>query len=485
MRLKDQEYIQIEKLLESEKRKTSSLLHQIDELKTSNSDLSMQLSDLKRRLVSLDLITEECNQLRKSLTAITIESESKKAECMTLNSQVNILETTLKSLRDSNNKHNNLENNLENVTLELRKKHDDYKKLQQVHDSIKKEQLETIEMLEDKLKDVEKKTELQALKHEEILLELESIRARRERLMPLCPNCSQAYSIYQTNQSQVHSQGHSPKNQYVPYVHPNGQLLSIAIPQQSIMSPMISPLQTHLPQFQVITLPGKQSVTVECQTSPHLKDPKAASGLKQEQIEHQAIEKYKKEIQKSKFNRSAQTYDFNVKKFMENRASNTERIELETKSNQTAQSGELIQIKPLVKNQAINVNIFDEIKRNSSVQTTPVMPKVCEEKSSQCNSQDWPKEKYYLYLIRHSYDPFKNSPNQNPALELPLKAGDYLFVLSDKEDEGYFSSELLTGKRGLTPSNFIERVKLDVGTFFSLIESLPKGKMIEFFFSIF
>lgn len=475
MRLRDQEYAQIEKLLESEKKKTSSLLHQIDELKTFNSDLSMQLSDSKRRLVSLDLITEECNQLRKNLTTITIESESKKVECMTLNSQINILETTLKSLRDTNNKQNNLEGSLENVTHELKKKQEDYKRLQQVHDAIKKEQLATIEMLEDKLKDVEKKTELQALKHEEILLELESIRARRERLMPLCPNCSQTYSIYQTNQAQTHSQAHSPKNQYVPYVHANGQLLSIAIPQQSIVSPMISPLQSHLPQFQLITLPGKQSVTVDCQTSP-VNDLKASSDLKKQEIEDQAVDRYKKESQKNKFNRSSQTFDFDVKKFKENRAINTDKIDLETKSNQTAESGDIIQIKPILKNQSINVNIFDEIKRNSSVQTAPVMPKVCELKSTQCSDNDWPKEKYYLYLIKHSYDPFKNSPNQNPALELPLRAGDYVFVLNDKEDEGYFNGELLSGKRGLTPSNFIERVKVDNDTFFTLIESLPKGK---------
>lgn len=482
MRLKDQEYIQLERLLESERKKTSSLIQQVDELKTSNTDLSMQLSDCKRRLVSLDLITEECNQLRKNLTSITIESESKKAECMTLNSQINILESTLKSLRDSNEKQNTLENSLESVTHELRKKQDDYKKLQQLHDTVKKEQLETIEMLEEKLKDVEKKTELQALKHEEILLELESIRARRERLLPLCPNCSQTYSMYQSNQSQ--SQNHSPKSQYLPYVHPSAHLLSIAIPQQQIISPMISPLQTHLPQFQVIALPGKQSVTVECQTSP-VSELKQASGLRREQIEQQAVDRYKKEIEKQKFSRSAQTYEFDSFKLTENRGVNTYRVDLENKCNQTNETGEAKLVKPKCQNQAINVNIYDEIKRNSSVQTTPVMPKVCDDKFVQCNEKDWTKDKYYLYVSKYSYDPIKNSPNQNPALELPLKAGDYLFVLGDKEEEGYFSGELLSGKRGLTPSNFIERVKLDTINFNTMIESLPKGKSTNNqFFSI-
>lgn len=56
----------------------------------------MQFSEAKRKLVSLELLNEECNQLRKNLTVITIESESRKAEITTLSSQITILETTLK-----------------------------------------------------------------------------------------------------------------------------------------------------------------------------------------------------------------------------------------------------------------------------------------------------------------------------------------------------------------------------------------------------
>lgn len=60
---------------------------------------------------------------------------------------------------------------------------------------------------------MEKKTELQALKHEEIMLELESIRARRDRLMPICPNCSmQTMAVYQPLQQQQQQQSHQPSH---------------------------------------------------------------------------------------------------------------------------------------------------------------------------------------------------------------------------------------------------------------------------------
>jgi hypothetical protein len=101
---------------------------------------------------------------------MTIESESRKAEVSTLNSQISILENTVKSLRDASEKHSKLEMNYDSASYELKKKHDDFKRLQQVcniqtnfcpkililtkiflfklHETVKKEQLDTIELLE-------------------------------------------------------------------------------------------------------------------------------------------------------------------------------------------------------------------------------------------------------------------------------------------------------------------------------------------------
>lgn len=69
-----------------------------------------------------------------------------------------------------------------------------------MHDTTKQENQETIHLLEvgkaivrcprcivffkEKIHDLERKTELQSLKHEEILLEFESLKARRDRILP-------------------------------------------------------------------------------------------------------------------------------------------------------------------------------------------------------------------------------------------------------------------------------------------------------------
>jgi hypothetical protein len=132
MKNRENDCKQLEKLFDAERNKTSSLIKQVDELNSLNTQLSMQSSESKRRLVSVELLTEECNTLRKNLTIATIESESRKAEIAALNSQISILDNTIKSLKDSSDKQNQLGMSYENTVSELKKKQDEYKKLQAV-----------------------------------------------------------------------------------------------------------------------------------------------------------------------------------------------------------------------------------------------------------------------------------------------------------------------------------------------------------------
>eukprot|EP00062_Callorhinchus_milii_P020239 gi/632975744/ref/XP_007904398.1/ PREDICTED: peripheral-type benzodiazepine receptor-associated protein 1-like [Callorhinchus milii] len=65
--------------------------------------------------------------------------------------------------------------------------------------------------------------------------------------------------------------------------------------------------------------------------------------------------------------------------------------------------------------------------------------------------------KLQVFIARYSYNPF-DGPNENPEAELPLTAGDYIYVYGDMDEDGFYEGELVDGRRGLVPSNFIERV---------------------------
>ncbi|XP_040859509.1 RIMS-binding protein 3-like [Ochotona curzoniae] len=64
---------------------------------------------------------------------------------------------------------------------------------------------------------------------------------------------------------------------------------------------------------------------------------------------------------------------------------------------------------------------------------------------------------FKIFLARYSYDPFEG-PNEHPEAELPLKAGDCVYILGDMDEDGFYQGELEDGRRGLVPSNLIEQI---------------------------
>uniref|UniRef100_A0A6Q2Y6K8 RIMS binding protein 2 n=1 Tax=Esox lucius TaxID=8010 RepID=A0A6Q2Y6K8_ESOLU len=68
--------------------------------------------------------------------------------------------------------------------------------------------------------------------------------------------------------------------------------------------------------------------------------------------------------------------------------------------------------------------------------------------------------KLQVFIARYSYNPY-DGPNDNPEVELPLTAGEYIYVYGGMDDDGFYEGELMDGRRGLVPSNFVERVSDD------------------------
>eukprot|EP00057_Strongylocentrotus_purpuratus_P021727 XP_011676201.1 PREDICTED: RIMS-binding protein 2 isoform X5 [Strongylocentrotus purpuratus] len=69
-----------------------------------------------------------------------------------------------------------------------------------------------------------------------------------------------------------------------------------------------------------------------------------------------------------------------------------------------------------------------------------------------------PISKLAVFIARYNYEPSADSPNDNFDSELPLTAGDYIYVYGDPDEDGFFEGELMDGRRGLVPCNFIERI---------------------------
>uniref|UniRef100_A0A8D9EKR2 RIMS-binding protein 2 n=1 Tax=Cacopsylla melanoneura TaxID=428564 RepID=A0A8D9EKR2_9HEMI len=68
------------------------------------------------------------------------------------------------------------------------------------------------------------------------------------------------------------------------------------------------------------------------------------------------------------------------------------------------------------------------------------------------------KGRCHVYIARFTYDPTHMSPNDCPESELPIQAGDYVLVWGQIDEDGFYEGELMDGRRGLVPSNYIEKL---------------------------
>ena len=75
-----------------------------------------------------------------------------------------------------------------------------------------------------------------------------------------------------------------------------------------------------------------------------------------------------------------------------------------------------------------------------------------------------------LFLVRYNYDPLVSSPNPHPEQELPLRAGDCIYIYGTPDEDGFYLGELTGGKSGLVPSNFVEKIKLGFSAGADLID---------------
>lgn len=66
--------------------------------------------------------------------------------------------------------------------------------------------------------------------------------------------------------------------------------------------------------------------------------------------------------------------------------------------------------------------------------------------------------KLTVFVTRFAYIPAKHSPNDIHDQELELKKGEFVIVYGDMDDDGFYEAESLDGRRGLIPSNYVERL---------------------------
>ncbi|KAL3858376.1 hypothetical protein ACJMK2_012967, partial [Sinanodonta woodiana] len=366
----------------------------------------------------LQMVNEECSSLRLSLSEAQHECKIAKEEVTDLHAKVKGLETTVKSLEYSTEHLKQVEYDYQQALLTLQQKQAEIDRLQKVQEEARIKYDQAIKSLQDKIKSLEDLCHQQESNQRELTEELEQLRSQAEK------NSKRELTTTET------LRGESIE-------------LNLSSSQNTSLSrtPRSSPPQTiNTPQL-------PQNIQAKANSNKN----ESARSIKVNSDNQ------------TDFSKSHDT-GF-AEDDLEEVTQSTERSPEPDKN--AYEDPELYEIaKKLTELEAETSDSADEISHtdrgeDSGMDSTSNRENKGNYDGSQSESRLSvlaKKGPIQVFMAKYSYDPYQHSPNDNPDAELPLNSGDYVLIYGEMDEDGFYDGELISGRRGLVPSNFIEKV---------------------------
>ena len=351
-----------------------------------NTELTIQNSDLQKKVVELHQVTDECAKLKNSLNAMETECVSAKSEVRNLFGKVRNLECVLEEMHKAAENRREIERQHKEALENLKKKQGE------VESIATKKQSEIIDQLKSKISELEVERKVQNEKHQELILEMAELkRYGRDVLPEEIENPSDNIEI-DTIMAKLEQD--------------NKFLADLEKQRAATVGGKGDDSPPHIRAGSAITDSGflsQSSLNGTSSSSPVTRESKSS-------YHHQS------ELQLPKL-------------------SGADKINLLNGGTFSASSASL-------NNLSGNFNNSREvlIDKDGMVEVP---------------GKGW----CWVYVAKYSYDPFQHSPNDTPEAELAINAGDYVLVWSDPDEDGFFDGEILDGRKGLVPSNFVERLE--------------------------
>ena len=347
-----------------------------------NTELTIQNSDLQKKVVELHNVTDECAKLKNSLNEMESECVSAKSEVKNLFGKVRNLECVLEEMHKAAENRREIERQHKEA-LEILKK-----KQGEVEVIATKKQAEIIDQLKSKISELEVERKVQNEKHQELILEMAELkRYGRDSLPEEIENPSDNIEI------------------------------------DTIMAKLEQD-NKFLAELE------KQRAATKGDSPPHRTGSAITDSgfLSQSSLNGNSSSPVSKE-EKKYFHRSALELP---------KLSGADKISLLDNGSFGAAS--------LNNLTASNCNLNTKSELEVMVDKDGMV---------EVPGKGW----CWVYVAKYSYDPFQHSPNDTPEAELAINAGDYVLVWSDPDEDGFFDGEILDGRKGLVPSNFVERLE--------------------------
>ncbi|XP_071093928.1 RIMS-binding protein 2-like isoform X12 [Haliotis cracherodii] len=388
------------------------------DLKTSearNTQLTFEVADLHNRLKDYDkgrelyLVNEECSTLRLSLAEVQQEREVAKEDVSTLQYKVDSLEILVRDLQQSSEQLHQLDNDYQEALRKLEHKQSEIDRLHESQEEAKIEHETAVRELQIRIQDLERQCQVHEHRQADLKSELTAIKHEALHHRALTTSTE-----IQTERTQHISTGTDalpllPSNSYNRRSSSNQNGHSVEDPVVSSHFSLSESTVGYIPT-------SESSKSLDTGFAEEELDDDLSSNNKSSPNKSDCEDPELNEISKKLKELAASDSDDDNQKSLE------EKEDSGMESNRGS------------KNQ--NEIALSESRMSSLARKGPIQ----------------------VYCAKYSYRPYEHSPNDNPDAELPLNAGDYVLVLGEMDEDGFFEGELVDGRRGLVPSNFIEKV---------------------------
>ena len=345
-----------------------------------NTELTIQNSDLQKKVVELKEVTDECEQLKNTLTEVETECTVAKSEVVNLSGKVRNLECVLQEMHKAAENRREIERQHREALESLKRKQGE------VEVVATKKQTEIIDQMKEKIAELEVERKVLNEKHQELILEMADLkRYGRDSLPAEMENPSDNIEI----------------DQIMAKLEQDNKFLADLEKQRADRSKGESP--------------------------PH----RAGSA-----------------ITDSGFLSQSSLTGASVSPVTRERAASLHRSALELPGLTGADKINLL-------SGSFSTSALNSLPGHTLLGHTGQEVIVDKDGMVEIPGKGW----CWVYLARYSYDPFQHSPNDTPEAELAINAGDYILVWSHPDQDGFFDGEILDGRKGLVPSNFVERLE--------------------------
>ncbi|XP_033115194.1 uncharacterized protein LOC117115470 isoform X2 [Anneissia japonica] len=498
----------LQKEIENEHKRSSVLTSELQDALVENTNLTRQNTQLQERLTKLETFEEECKRLSEALKQQQSLFEASVDEKNNLKQTVAKLEKEVKLMQAAAEKRKQLEKEHEEAILSLQFKQDEIRNLQKEQQQSKREHHDSVSKLEDKVKDLEKRYEEQSANVGKLTQELQNLRKVTNKTMEEIAVQTQEKELNKSNEvarafaTKVSTAPNQSKGENLEEVF---QLPESKTKEDS--GSIGTDVSSYCEKIRRLTLSDseddwgiglgealtKQSkIAVNGSLSDHaledgligdrimaLADSNSDISLSQVEAFTDASEGETASLQQM----SSQSKDDGLQgleaQYYEAllNASSEEDGLIESLSNglkaQAARSVETEKsehFSQLSSSEAMSDEVFrnsEDLSKSGSLPSDNQARRVSSRKSKDSDEVDVSMlqrlqsasvNKLAVFIARYNYTPSSDSPNENPDAELPLKAGEYIYVYGDADEDGFYEGELMSGERGLVPGNFIERI---------------------------